>query len=126
MLHATLKECQTSFQVESPVHFSSQVDQRITNTKQNLNIPNEYFSIRKPRGNHGTKTSRLSLQTSRPPVLTTSQPYGLLTPRTPTSSIVVGKGTEPETDWENIYRSYSGDGIGYGMFTTEPYVCLVG
>ena len=25
---------------------------------------------------------------------------------------------------ENMYRSYSGDGIAYGMLSPEPYVCL--
>ena len=48
MLHATIfYECQTSFQPENLVNFSSQDDQRVT--KPNSNIPNEYFSTRKPR-----------------------------------------------------------------------------
>ena len=59
--------------------------------------------------------------------MTTSQPYGLLTPRTPTSSITVAKDAawESETDRGNMYCSYSGDGVGYGMFTLELCVFLV-
>jgi hypothetical protein len=128
MLHATLNEYQTSFQLENPVHFLSQDDQRLTYTKLNPNIPNEYFSTRKRRGrarklevkqswDENISSFSTNIKTSGSDVksTTTSQPYGLLTPRTPTSSIVVGKDTEPETDWGNMYRSYSGDsddGIG--------------
>ena len=60
--------------------------------------------------NHGTKTphlSRLSLQTSRPPVLCQKHyDEPALRPRSPTSSIVAGKDEEPKTDLGNIYRSW--------------------
>ena len=81
-------ECQTSFQLENPVHFSLQDDQLITNTKSwiltflmNTLVLKSLEAGLGKWSNHRTKTSQLSLQTLRLPVLTTSQPYGLLTPR---------------------------------------------
>ena len=107
MLHANFDECQTYFQLESLVKFSSQDDQRIT--KPISNIPNEYFSDGKPRGrawkvkqikkswdenissfSTNSKTSGSHVQST-----TTSQPYGLLTPaRTPAVMALGSMGTE--------------------------------
>ena len=89
------------------VKFSSQDDQRIT--KPISNIPNEYFSDRKPWGrawkvkqikkswdenissfSTNSKTSGSHVQST-----TTSQPYGLLTPaRTPAVMALGSMGTE--------------------------------
>ena len=66
MLPATLDEYQTSFQLENAIHFSSQNDQPPMKT---LVLESLEAGLRK-WSNHGTKTSCLSLQTSRPPVLT--------------------------------------------------------
>jgi hypothetical protein len=136
MPHTTPEECQTSFQLETSVHFSLQDDQCVT--EPNPNLPNENFCTRKPRGraqkvkqpwdeNTSSFSTALKTSSSDAKSTTTSQPYGLLTPRTPSSLTVVGNDAERETDWGTMCRSYSGDGVEYGtLFTPEPYVCLVG
>ena len=97
-----------------------------------LNIPNWNTFIVLEEGSSESeaiierKHLRLSLQIQKTTgsddkSTTTSQPFTTRlfqvdTHKTPTSSIVVEKDTEPEK--KQI-------GIGYGMFTPEPFVCLV-
>ena len=107
MLPATLDECQTSFQLENAIHFPSQNDQPIT--QPNPNLPNENFSTRKPQGrawkvkqpwdeNISSFSTSFKTSSSDTKSVTTSQPYGLSIPQTPTSLVVVGQDAEPETD----------------------------
>ena len=77
--------------------------------------------------NRGTKTSHLSLQTSRPPVLTPKAQWQ--------ASLTVSWHCKPPRvrllldkmqNQRNACHLYRGDGIGYRMLTPEPYVCPVG
>ena len=88
MLPATLDECQTSFQLENAIYFSSQNDQPIT--QPNPNLPNENFSTRKPQGsaqkvkqlwdeNILSFSTNFKTSSSDTKSATTSQPYGLNT-----------------------------------------------
>ena len=128
MLPATLDECQTSFQLENAVHFSSQDDQHIT--QPNPNLPNENFSTRKPWGR-----ARKVKQPWDENILSFSTNFKTSSFDTKSAmTSLLGHHKLPQVqllldemqNQRNACHLYSGDGIGYRMLTPKPYVCLVG